>query len=125
VDYTTNIICTGALALNSHTINLGNIASGAYSGVITTSLDNGQPTDTETSSITITTCCDALASFNVNNTLLFSVDQDSSIFTNTNTNAQSQEWFVNNTLVSTSLEYRTVFTNPGIYDVKLKVVTSY
>lgn len=44
MDYTTNIICTGALALNSHTINLGNIASGAYSGVITTSLDNGQPT---------------------------------------------------------------------------------
>ena len=124
VDYTSSLICTGALAFNSHTISLGNVAGGNYTVVVTTSLDNGPATDTETSSISIVSCCSAISSFTVNSNSLCSADQDSSIFVNTSSNAQSQEWYVNNNLVSTNVNYSTLFSNPGVYDVKLKVFGS-
>jgi PKD repeat protein len=118
LDYTLGPICLGALSFPTENINMGMIPAGTYT-VVVNGILNGAIVSTQTTSLTVNSCCSANPGFTT--TMDTVCPGDSVFFSNTSTGATSQAWYVNNNQVSTNVNHGQIFPNTGTYNIKLVV----
>ncbi len=118
IDYTLGPICLGALSFPIHNINLGMIPAGTYSVVINGRLNAGT-LSTSNTSLVVNSCCTAIPSFVATDDTI--CVGDSIYFGNTSVGATSRQWYINNSSVSSSVNYGHRYTTPGNYAMKLVV----
>ncbi len=122
VYYQSSGICLPVISFPTHTANLGNVPAGTYTISSTAYLNSG-PTTTPTNTftlanqLTVTSCCNAAASFNLTPGNI--CQNDSAFFQSTSTNAQSLEWYINNQFVSSDSGFTYLFDSAGAYNIKL------
>jgi len=118
IDYQLGPLCLPAIATVTQNINLGMLPPGLYSVVIN-GKENGSIVSTMNTSLIVSSCCPATASYTLpNDTICIG---DSVYYNNTSTGATSQQWFENNSSVSTGINYGKRYNSPGTYNIKLVV----
>ncbi len=113
-------ICLGALAFIQEDFVFSSMPAGVNVIYVET-FYNGVSQATSTSSITVTSCCDATPAFTQNATQFCTASLDTFRFTNTSTLQIGQEWYVDNVLASSAVDFNVYFANPGVRNIKLKV----
>jgi hypothetical protein len=121
VYYQELFICLGALNFTSHTANLGFVPGGTYTVNVTGYLNMATvttQTNTVSGSMSVTSCCNAIPGISYSGGLC---KDDSILFTNSGSGAISQEWYIDNQLVSSDSSFYHVFSASGNHDVQLIV----
>jgi hypothetical protein len=117
IDYTVGLICLGAIQQVQYTYNIGMLPPGVYT-VATNSILNAVIQTTNISSVTVTTCCTAIASYTSNKSFGCEADVDSFTFTNTSVST-SNEWYLDGVLSATTTNFTTAINTAGTYNVQL------
>lgn len=118
VNYDDPGIILPAITSFLHVADLGLLPAGTYQ--VTTNGNLGGTTSSSlVTSLVVDACCNANPIFSSNQTNI--CVGDSIFLTNSSTGITSQSWYLNNVLVSTSLDYATIGATVGSYVFKLVV----
>lgn len=102
----------------TQSVNLTSIPAGTYT-VNVNGVLNGTTNSTVSFSLTVLGCCPAQSSFNIlDNTLCLG---DSVEVNNTSVGQSSQSWYLDNTIVSSNLNFATDTISSGTHSIKLVV----
>jgi len=116
IEYNLGIVVIPPSVPFTQSVNLGVLSAGTYN-VTTKGLLDGTLTSTLNASLTVNSCCPVAASFNLSDSVACELDFIQC--TNNSIAATGQSWYLNNSYVSSAINYSFTPSFPGTYIVKL------